>query len=432
MLSDVNPLLPPIRPYSPADSSPKDVPLVYIAQFAALSDSAEKRACDESRRDRAYRLLKVARKLLPGERVAKCQATIVPGRITAEVDFDEGHSRFGGLIVCDSPWHCPLCARRISEQKRKELDYAVRRAMKKGLVPVMLTFTVAHTAFDSVASVAGAFKSARRYMTALHDYKRLMRAYGVQGWVRDWETTFTDNGAHVHSHVLVFCKFSEFARCEPDYIWGATKQAAHVGAFLAYQLAELWQRSLAHFGAYASNDFGVDVKVSDQKIGSYIAKWGIAHEMTKSHAKVSKSLQGRTPFQLLDDYAKGDERAGRLFQEYAHVFKGSHPLEWSSNAFKAGLLEGFIPDTARDPAGDLAEQDDKVSDKGKKIELTREQWYVVASKGLQGEVLKVAARGDEAALWAYLYSIGVPRVKVVNATDYMWAECDRIARKKRE
>ena len=65
-----------------------------------------------------------------------------------------------------------------------------------------------------------------------------------------------------------------------------------------------------------------------QKAASYVSKWGLEHEMTKGHIKKGKT-DSKTPFDLLRDYAEGDENAGKLFRIYFEAFKGTRQLNWS-------------------------------------------------------------------------------------------------------
>ena len=50
--------------------------------------------------------------------------------------------------------------------------------------------------------------------------------------------------------------------------------------------------------------------------------------MTKGHIKKGKT-DSKTPFDLLRDYAEGDENAGKLFRIYFEAFKGTRQLNWS-------------------------------------------------------------------------------------------------------
>lgn len=50
--------------------------------------------------------------------------------------------------------------------------------------------------------------------------------------------------------------------------------------------------------------------------------------MTKSASKAARA-GGRSPDQLIDDYAAGDKQAGALYAAYAKAFKGQRALVWS-------------------------------------------------------------------------------------------------------
>ena len=68
-----------------------------------------------------------------------------------------------------------------------------------------------------------------------------------------------------------------------------------------------------------SYEHGLDLR-NGQKAASYVAKWGLEHEMTKGHMKKGKT-DSKTPFDLLRDYAEGDENAGKLFRIYFDAFR---------------------------------------------------------------------------------------------------------------
>lgn len=414
------------------DQSALTPDLGNIAQFASTVCPCGESGDQESGRGRAYRLQKFARKLLPKERVAQCQRAIAPGHNTVEIHFDVGHARYKNLVVCDSYWTCPFCARRIGELNRKLLGYAVRKALKLGLVPIFATFTLSHHLGDRLAAVHEATRGAWRFMKGGRRWQAFTKAYGIQGNVRGLEVTVTTrNGWHEHIHAVFFAEREMLCTAEPQVHWVNGGWEGDLTLVHA-DLHDLWTNALAKYGFTASVEHGVQVQLADTKIGLYLSKWGIEHEIAKSSQKVSSDVEhGRSMFQLLDDYAAGDLRAGDLFVEFANVFKGAHQLHWSSPEFKARLLDGFDPDVERDPAADLvgADQGDQVESGGQVVELTRGQWAVIAARDLQWEVQRVAARGDPVALWAYLYAVGVPLK--VNATDLMWAIYDRDQRRAR-
>jgi len=79
-----------------------------------------------------HRLLKwalqaEARAMLPNERVAQCLRQINPMAAGVEGLHSPEHqvAHYKSLIVCGSVWMCPLCAAKISERRRDELERAI-------------------------------------------------------------------------------------------------------------------------------------------------------------------------------------------------------------------------------------------------------------------------------------------------------------------
>ena len=63
--------------------------------------------------------------------------------------------------------------------------------------------------------------------------------------------------------------------------------------------------------------------------GSYVAKWGLEHEITKGHMKKGKE-DSRTPFDILRSYSEsGSQEDANLFKLYYFAFKGYRQLNWS-------------------------------------------------------------------------------------------------------
>lgn len=380
-----------------------------IARFASAAADSQIPTTEESGRDRAYRLLRYARKLLPDERVAQCQRAISPGADSVLLHYAPGRARYENLVRCDSPWMCPHCARRHGEQARKELDYALRTAIKSGLVPILVTLTLRHQRSDSLHSVLDACKGGLRALKSGRAWQRLKCAYGLVGSVKSLETTYGDNGWHCHVHMIIFCEWRAFSLADPNLNYNRGSFSGSGAALgLRLDIFRIWNEALKKHGFDASWEHGVDVQVSDKQVGSYIAKWGIEHELTKSQIKQA-GHNGRTMFQLLDDFSKGDDLAGRLFREYALVFKGSHQLDWSSKEFKDQLLAGYEESLELDPAAASVDQSDQVEN-GQIIKLSPEQWKLVTAGDFQGQLLKVASTGDAERIYEFLRSLGVPKV----------------------
>lgn len=163
--------------------------------------------------------------------------------------------------------------------------------------------------------------------------------------------TYTqENGWHPHYHVLLFLERRPLSPAEVGEIEG--------------ELREIWQKSLSCVDGFADLEHGVTVK-SDHifEIADYITsktsgniadyaeyqgekgaeqrlngdEWGISEEVTKTHLKEAHR-GGKSPNQLLMDYLWGDKHAGRLWKDYAEVFKGKKFLD-STPGLRAKLDE---------------------------------------------------------------------------------------------
>src|SRR5256885_17042652 len=57
------------------------------------------------------------------------------------------HSISQPIMVCGSVWVCPLCAAKISEHRRVELEQAIARCIATGGAGYLTTYTIAHTQY---------------------------------------------------------------------------------------------------------------------------------------------------------------------------------------------------------------------------------------------------------------------------------------------
>jgi hypothetical protein len=92
-------------------------------------------------------------------------------------------------------------------------------------------------------------------------------------------------------------------------------------------LFALWAAAAASVGLGMDRRHGLTVQSTWGAVGDYVAKWGIAAELTKPKMGRGAHL---SPFQLLGLAADtGEAAALSLFREYAEVFKGRRQLVWS-------------------------------------------------------------------------------------------------------
>lgn len=321
-----------------------------------------------------FMLQSAARELLPNERVADCLRKPVPGAARIEIHKSKstGAAHYRNLVVCARIWHCPVCAARISEERRLELSKAVN-SWTGGLA--LVTYTASHSNRSTLPNVLSPILSAYRRFKSGRVFEELTDFYGWNGSVKSLEVTYGKNGWHPHIHELVFLTN------EMDQ--------KRIG-FFEHQVKMRWIDCLKKEKQFASVERGVTVKNGDNDVADYVGKfgetkvrkeWTVAHEVAKSLVKKAK-LDGRSPLQLLYDYMLGDQNAGKLWIEYALVFKGKHQLVWSRGMRQ---LLNLSEEKSDEVLAETYEQDSALL-----AEITLGRWYAILEANAQGEVLNNA------------------------------------------
>jgi hypothetical protein len=333
-----------------------------------------------------YRLQRGAQKLLPDERVAKCHRWIKPDHdhdygVDLAINKETGRALFSNVITCGSCWLCPVCAAKITEGRRVELQAAIVSHLAKGGSIAMQTLTYPHDRDLPLNESIRLQSKALRSYKADRQYKNIMKQVGSIGSVRSLEVTHGQNGWHPHTHDLIFLDNTNQDNLQ-----------------LLEQLRPIWAKHVKKAGLGDINEHGF--KINDGKYAAeYIAKfghdskkWSITNEITKSHIK--KGRHGsRTPFDLLRDYLAGDDQSGALFVEFANQFKGKRQLYFSPG-LKDALGIGEVTDQ------ELA--DEVFAEKEHIGTLNIEQWKLVLRTNSRGEVLSIAERGGFQAILQYL------------------------------
>lgn len=325
-----------------------------------------------------WRLQEAARRLLPKHKgLQRCHCAQAWGS-SVQVWRGKHGAFFTGLQQCGSIWVCPICAGKVAEGRAEELQRGIDYALEVGHGCMMVTLTFSHGRGDILADTLSGFSKALRSLKSGRAYQALMRDYGMLGEVRALEVTHgQSNGWHPHTHAITFShrKLSERDRfrfeCRLFVLWRAACAKAGIGAPI----------------------FGVGVHIRPAKdAADYVAKWGFATEVTRSHIKTAKG-GGRTPWQLLADADAGDQRAAWLFREFAECFKGKRQLYYSAGLRqKLGLLEELTDQQLLE-----IEPDEKTL----VCEIDKDEWRMVVKFKMR-EKLLAAARDCLGAVRALL------------------------------
>lgn len=274
-------------------------------------------------RTERYALQSVARKALPNERVSMCLRRTNGSNVAVHRHRKTNRSFYGGLLVCGSVWHCPVCAAKISEKRRKELESAfIQHKENKGYIS-LLTLTFSHQKTDKLKDMLFNFGQATQKFMSGKAFQNIRNELGMIGRIRVLEVTHGENGFHPHTHIAIFHN----NEVDPKYMRG--------------KLYDLWEKACVKFGLKTSYDYGLDFQNGDEaeKYMSKHGTWSLEQELSKAHIKKAKN-ESLSPFDFLRFYLQNeDEKYLHLFREYATYFKGKRQIQWSQGLKKMFVLE---------------------------------------------------------------------------------------------
>jgi len=318
-------------------------------------------ATSQAQRREKYILQSAARKLRQGFPVTRCLRWAIPKSHISILHYPEfGKAGYGGLETCGSVWECPVCASKISERRRVEVQSAMATHKAQGGQVLLLTLTNAHRMGDDLPSMLAAQAKAIDGFRKNRAGRRFFDSIGTVGTIRALEVTHGQNGWHPHFHILLFVSHSvDMAKAYRSAyaVWAAECMKAGLGI-----------PSFKH---------GVSLQ-DGSHAEKYVSKWGLENEITKGHIKKAKA-GGRGPFDLLRSYTDGDKQAGALFVQYATHFKGKRQLVWSH-----GLKAKFAIEEASDL--ELAEREEERATVG--MEISRDDWKIIISYDVRAEILE--------------------------------------------
>lgn len=381
-------------------------------------------------RFKRWAMLSAVRELLPGERVCECcrrpavrPGETLPGSVEIHRSAETRDARFHRLAVCGDVWRCPVCAPYVAAERSKELRRVGQEHMAAGGGALLVTLTFRHTHENGLsrdlANALERFAAAREDLYRHRAFRALLKSVGYVGDVRTLEVTHGSNGWHPHTHDLLFIEQPlPLAGEEVERLVEIGGQALNIRVRQPSPLVQfgqdffkLWRKIARKHGLEVVRDaFRVQATLStateedwdsltgyiqDRHVIDFSGGWDAAREMTGAASKLGRK-GGRTPFQLLADFAlDGDSEAGRLFQEYAAAFKGRRQLSWSSS------LKKKYP--APEPEKTDVEAAEYVpAEYVKWAEIPWGQWKLVLRAGgrVRGELLDLAARDDRAGVAA--------------------------------
>jgi len=303
-------------------------------------------------------------------------------------------AHYGNLQTCGNLWICAVCAAKITERRRLEIQELVDKVSNAGGSVALSSFTMQHNISEPLSEVLGGLQKASASFWSGKPYQTIKSKFGLVGKIRGLEITVGQKGWHPHFHPLLVFENG----MTPELMFD-----------LEQRCRERWLTRLKKVGRYANWENGFTLRWGDNAIAEYLAKldkqidnefktWTEAHELAKSANKTARR-GGRTPNALLADCLQGDKQAGELWQEYAKALKGKRQLVWSD-----GLRERYnIAPEKSDKV--LAKEQNEVSII--LAQLDSEQWRAVLAHDIRGELLTAAKSGDAWLVLDFLEDFGI-------------------------
>jgi hypothetical protein len=341
---------------------------------------------------------------------------------TVDIIDYQGSFSFSGVMCCHNVWGCPICARKISERRRKGLsDLLTAHFAEFGSKTVTASlFTIPHGLGDDLVDIKTRLLHSFRKMTQSGSYKLFMKKFGYCGISRALEVTYSlVNGFHPHIHVLHFFEkplslddqillFETLFSMWSKYLI-KNEFKAPVREGFGCQLVSSDKGTIADVAEYFSK---VESEVNDDDIKNFMNKkgvrsvknaegrditgWQAEHEMTKWHLKRAKEDKENPRYSMLDfirGYSiastNGDDESRKKFRalwlSYRKAFKGSSQLFTRHKHFK--ISELFLSDS------DLGEQSPEDNQAKVVYRIPFQIWLMVVYMGARGSVLESARIG---------------------------------------
>ena len=134
-----------------------------------------------ARRVERFALQSVARDILPDSRTAKClRIRAYDKDVEVWKSKSHGTASYGGLQTCGSVWTCPICAAKIAERRRLEIQAAMAQHRAQGGEVHLLTLTTPHTRFDVLDELLE--RQAKAVQAFLRDFtvKKVFKEMGIR------------------------------------------------------------------------------------------------------------------------------------------------------------------------------------------------------------------------------------------------------------
>ena len=270
------------------------------------------------------KLQNAVRKILPTHRAGACLRHRLSGSGVNVSLTEQGHTRLGGLMVCDAHHICPVCHYKKMAGDKQTIRELVLKHYDDGGLLVDAVLTVPHGAGESLEIVLERLENVWKALRSKPIWKRLSADLGVVGVIRRLEVTLGANGWHPHFHVSLMCDWGLASELR-----GQTRYAVHADAFAI--VSSCW--------AAAGRKLGLPISMHAQSAVAIIAAVEAQQAITYNLKNMGygDKIDSLTPFDLLRIVCQAPAEvarvaASRLFAEYAAAIHGKHVISLAGEA----------------------------------------------------------------------------------------------------
>lgn len=332
-----------------AGAAPKtagqEFPDTFSSRYYAKLQSAPGQDPFFERKVVRARLLHTLREVTTIERCKSCGWTPLGKAVVLKAGTigDRKSAGFGGLERCGRIWLCPECSAKIRLRRGEEIAEAMSRWLGNGGGAYFWTVAIPHEYGDKLEVVFGVLADLIGRVKAGRRWQNEKKRFGIVGDIKAVEVTIGFNGWHPHAHILIITdRVLEF---EEWCTW-----AASLDRRVGHTLVKLgWNPGLP---GIRSTFMPVD---KGKGLAAYVTKVqekGLGNEIARADLKSGRK-GGRTPFQLLGDFAEtGLVDDLELWWEYEQATIGRSAIRWSK-----GLRAILLPDVEKQSDEEIAAEE---------------------------------------------------------------------------
>lgn len=295
---------------------------------------------------------------------------------------------FHGLVKCGNVWRCPVCSKKISDYRQKEVYWLASEWQRQGKKLSFITLTIRHLKSDKPQEIVDRLVNEFRKLQRTSKWKKLKETHKIEGFCKSLEFTFSKkHWLHPHLHILLFHNSDDLNSLHKDII-------------------KMWVKRKETRSVLKAQD--ARAVYNKEGITNYVTKWDVSTELTKANYKIGKRRDNISPFQALKMLTTGDYGAferkelAHRWMNYRKITYRKHHIQLSQN-LKAMLRHGDFKD-AEEILKD--EKPDKLI-----VRVDKDLWTILVKKHLPPDMLNAWERGGHRE---------ISKLLITHQINYLW------------